>query len=144
MSIERSAGAVVFFRAGDKIEYLLIQSGWGKKHWGFPKGIIEKGEKPEETARREIKEETGLEVELIDGFKEWFKGFYRREGQNIMKIFTFYLAEAKSKEVKLSFESIDWSWLSYEEALERLTFDTSKEVLRKADRFLHKTVLRGL
>jgi len=135
MPIEKSAGAVLFRRENGKIKYLLIKYGWG--HWEFPRGLIEKGESLEETARREIKEETGIEdIKFIPGFKEWIKFFFKLKGKNIMKIATFLLAETKTKEVKLSFEHQDWAWLEYKDALERLTYDNSKEVLKKAHNFL--------
>jgi len=135
MPIEKSAGAVLFRRENGKIKYLLIKYGWG--HWEFPRGLIEKGESLEETARREIKEETGIEdIKFIPGFQEWIKFFFKLKGKNIMKIATFLLAETKTKEVKLSFEHQDWAWLEYKDALERLTYDNSKEVLKKAHNFL--------
>jgi len=135
MPIEKSAGAVLFRRENGKIKYLLIKYGWG--HWEFPRGLIEKGESLEETARREIKEETGIEdIKFIPGFRKWIKFFFKLKGKNIMKIATFLLAETKTKEVKLSFEHQDWAWLEYKDALERLTYDNSKEVLKKAHNFL--------
>lgn len=137
MPIEKSAGAIVFRRENNKIKYLLIQYGWG--HWEFPRGLIEKGESLEETARREIKEEVGIEdIKFIPGFKEWFKFFFKLKGKNIMKIATFLLAETKTKEVKLSHEHKDYVWLEYEEALKKLTFKNSKEVLKKANDFLSR------
>ncbi len=60
MPIEKSAGAVVFYCDGGKIEYLILQGHRGEKRWGFPKGMIEQGEKPQEADLREIKEETGV------------------------------------------------------------------------------------
>ena len=137
MPIEKSAGAIVFRREDNKIKYLLIQYGWG--HWEFPRGLIERGESLEETARREIKEEVGIkDIEFIPGFKEWFKFFFKLKGKNIMKIATFLLAETKTKEVKLSHEHKDYVWLEDEEALEKLTFKNSKEVLKKANDFLSR------
>ncbi len=137
MPIEKSAGAIVFRRKNNKIKYLLIQYGWG--HWEFPRGLIERGESLEETARREIKEEVGIkDIEFIPGFKEWFKFFFKLKGKNIMKIATFLLAETKTKEVKLSHEHKDYVWLEYEKALEKLTFKNSKEVLKKANDFLSR------
>ena len=138
MPIEKSAGAIVFRRENGKIKYLLIQYGWG--HWEFTRGLIEKKESLEETARREIKEEVGIEdIKFIPGFKEWFKFFFKLKGKNIMKIATFLLAETETKEVKLSHEHKDYVWLEYEEALEKLTFKNSKEILKKANDFLSKT-----
>jgi len=137
MPIEKSAGAVIFRRENSKVKYLLIKYEWG--HWEFPRGAIEKGESLEETAKREIKEETGIKVEsFIPGFKEWIKFFFKLKGKNIMKIATFLLAETKEKKIKLSHEHKDFAWLEYDKAIERLTFDNSKEVLEKANKFLLK------
>lgn len=136
MPVEKSAGAIVF-RRNKKIKYLLIQYGWG--HWEFPRGLIEKGESLEDTARREIKEEVGIEdIRFISGFKEWIKFFFKLKGKNIMKIATFLLAETKTEKVKLSYEHKNYAWLDYKEALNRLTFENSKEVLKKANDFLKK------
>jgi bis(5'-nucleosidyl)-tetraphosphatase len=137
MPFERSAGAVVFRKAEGKIYYLLLQYEAG--HWDFPKGNIEKGEKMEETAKREIGEETGIkDVKFIDGFKEWIKYFFRAGGENIFKIVTFLLAETKETEVKISWEHTGFRWLPYKEALEQLTFKNAKEILKKANEFLTK------
>jgi len=135
MPVEKSAGAVIFRKMEGKIFYLLLhyQSG----HWDFPKGNIERGEKLEETVKREVKEETGIEdIEFIPGFKEWIKYFYKLKGKSIFKIVTFLLAETKGKEVKISWEHLSYKWLPYEEALEQLTFKNAKEILKKANDFL--------
>ena len=106
-------------------------------HWEFPRGLIEEGESLEDTARREIKEEVGIEdIRFISGFKEWIKFFFKFKGKNIMKIATFLLAETRTEEVKLSYEHKDYAWLDYQEAINRLTFENSKEVLKKANKFL--------
>lgn len=137
MPLEKSAGAVTFHRKKGVIKYLLLHYQMG--HWDFPKGNIEKGEKLEETVRREIKEETGIEkIEFIVGFKEWFKYFYKLKNKNIFKIVTFFLAEAKTETVKISYEHIGYKWLPYREALDQLTFKNAKEVLKKANDCLKK------
>ncbi len=141
MPVERSAGAIIF-KKNKKIEYLLLHypsttRGAKKDFWDFPKGIIEKDERPEKAATREIKEETGIEdVEFIKGFKEWIKYFYKLKGKTIFKIVTFYLAEAKTKKVKISWEHLGYKWLPYKKAIEQLTFENVKEVLEKANKFL--------
>lgn len=144
MPIERSAGAIIFRKEKGILKYLLLhyQSG----HWDFPKGNVEKGEKLEDTARREIKEETGIEeIKFVPGFKEWIKYFYKRTppkfgkgkvGKTVFKIVTFFLGETKTKKVKISWEHINYKWLPYEEALEQLTFKNAKEILKKANQFL--------
>lgn len=135
MPIEKSAGAIVFRKEDSEIKYLLIQSGWG--HWVFPRGWIEKGESLEAAARREIKEETGIEdLKFIPGFKEWTKFFFKHEAKTIMKIVTYFLAETKQEEIKLSYEHKDFKWLTYDEALEFLKFKQVREIFKKAHQFL--------
>lgn len=137
MPVEKSAGAVIFCREDKKIYYLLLHYQTG--HWDFPKGNIEKGEKLEETVKREVKEETGLEdIEFVAGFKEVIKYFYKLKGKNIFKIVTFLLAETKTKKIKISWEHIGYKWLPCEETLEQLTFKNAKEILQKANEFLTK------
>ena len=140
MKQERSAGAIVFKRDKEPI-YLLLH--YEAKHWDFPKGNIEKGETDIETVKREIKEETGItDIEFIKGFKEKIQYYYKFEGVLINKSVVFYLAKTLAKEVKLSFEHIDFVWLPYDEAMDRLTFKNAKEILEKAHKFLkkHKTL----
>ena len=135
MPVEKSAGAVIFRKENSKTYYLLLH--YQGRHWDFPKGHIGKGEKPEVTARREVEEETGLkDVEFLDNFKETIKYFFKFENKNILKFVTFYLAETETKEVRISFEHIGYKWLTYQEALEQLTFKNAKEILKKANSFL--------
>ena len=137
MPIERSAGIIVFRKEGDKFVYLLLHYGLG--HWGFSKGHIEKGETPQEAAKRELEEETGIkEVQIVPGFKKWFRYFFKRKGQNILKFVTYFLGKTEQKEVKLSFEHIGFKWLPYKEALEQLTFKDSRDILKEAHKFLTK------
>ncbi len=135
MPVERSCGAVIF-KDG---KYLLLKYEWG--HWGFVKGNIEKGESLEKTFLREAEEEAGLkkeDLEIIYGFKEKISYFYRKEGKTIFKEVIYLLAESKTFDVKLSYEHTDYEWLPYEEALEKITYENDKKVLRKAHEFLKK------
>jgi len=145
MPKETSAGAVVFRKEDNQIYYLLLHYKSG--HWDFPKGHIEEGEKEKETVKREVKEETGIEdIEIVEGFKEWIKYVFRStydldENEKskapwIFKIVTFYLAETKTKEVKTSFEHLGYKWLSYDEAIEKVTFKKAKEILKKANHYI--------
>lgn len=147
--VEKSAGAVVFYRApAGKIEYLLLKHRAG--HWAFPKGLIEKGETPEEAAKREIKEETGIgDFEMTSGFKETEKYFFKvkydyqikergwKRGKGVLKFVTYFLAQAKAKKVELSYEHEDFAWLGFNEAIEKITYKVAKEILQKANDFLH-------
>jgi len=150
MPIEKSAGAVIFRRENSKIFYLLLHYPGAshraeKDYWDFPKGHIERGEKIEETVKREVFEETGLkDIEILPGFKETINYFFKFEGKNILKFVTFFLAQTKEKDVKISFEHIGYEWLPYEEAIKRLTFQNSREVLKKAHEFLNKKDLTAI
>ncbi len=143
--VEKSAGAVIFRRDNNKIYYLLLHypspPGTTKEYWDLPKGHIEKGEKLEDTAKREVEEETGLkEIEFLKGFKKTIKYFFKWEDKNILKFVTFYLAETKTKNIEVSFEHLGFEWLLYEEALVRLTFKNAKDVLRGANNYLTEYV----
>lgn len=147
MLLEKSAGALIFRKEGNMTYYLLLHyptsskgranSLQGRDYWDLPKGHIEKGEKIEDTVKREVREETGLtNINIIPGFKFRIHYFFRFKDKNIFKTVTFLLAETKEKKVKISFEHIGYEWLPYEKAVERLTFKNAKEVLRKASEYV--------
>lgn len=140
MLVEKSAGAIIFREEG-KIYYLLLHypsaARRSKEYWDFPKGHIEKGEKLEDTAKREVEEETGLKnIGFIEGFKETVKYFFKFQGENIFKFVTFFLVETKKKEIKISDEHVGFQWLSFGEAIKQLTFKNAKDILKKANDFL--------
>lgn len=98
--------------------------------WGFPKGHMEKGENEIETALREVKEEVGLDVEIIDKEKRYILNYIIRD--EIDKTTILYLAIPKNKEIVMQESEIEKvKWCDFEEALETLTFDNSKEVFKK-------------
>lgn len=140
MPKEVSYGAVIYRKEGKKFLYLLLYRkahAHYKEMWAFPRGLIEKGETPEEDIRRELKEETGItNIKFIRAFQEKVKWFYRKESKLILKEAIYYLAETKSKKVKLSFEHNDYKWCDYGEALKLVTFSNTKKVLKKANKFL--------
>ena len=130
--MEQSAGAVVV-KDG---KYLLLHYQAG--HWDFAKGHVEKGETAQAAALREMKEETGLDARILPDFKEWFEFFFKREGKLIKKEVTLFVAEVSSENVTLSNEHIGFAWLPIDEAMVKVTFKNSREVLSKAHQWLKR------
>ena len=132
----RSAG-VVLFRDGKKRKYLLLEHSYG---WDLPKGIMDKGEKSQETALRELREETGIsKAVILPGFKATVSYMYTWKGKRLLKFVVFYLAKTRQKRVKLSFEHKGYVWLPYKDAVNKATlkFANARNVLRKAERWLN-------
>ena len=148
MPVERSAGAVIYRETKKGREYLLLHHPDSmnaraakpvKGHWDFPKGHVEKGEKTEDTVRREVREETGIaQIEFIAGFKETIRYFVKIGEERRLKFVAFFLASTRAKKVTVSFEHQGCAWLPYEEAYRRATYRGAKDLLEKADRFLAK------
>ena len=133
MAREFSAG-VILFRRGTSREYLLLDYG---THWDFPKGHLESGEEPEATARRELQEETGIAAErFLPGFRESMRYFYRKSGEPVLKMVTYFLAETAATRITLSDEHCGYAWLPYRQALARLTFKTARDLLTRAEQTL--------
>ena len=133
---ERSAGAVLFYGNSSDREYLILHYPSG--HWDFPKGNIEPDETNMQTARREVREETGIgEIDFREGFERKIEYYYRRDAQMVHKLVVFLLAESKSREVKISFEHEGFVWLHHQEAMMKLTFKNAKSILKDAEDFLN-------
>ncbi len=138
MPTEKSCGAVIYRKQKDgSVKYLLLHYTAG--HWDFPKGHQEKNEKDEQTAAREVTEETGIgNIEFVDGFKDTVKYFFKRGEETVYKEVYYFLAQSATEHVELSNEHIGYAWVNYEHADRKLTFNTSKELLKKANDFLVK------
>jgi bis(5'-nucleosidyl)-tetraphosphatase len=132
---EKSCGAVVYAKNNSEVKYLLLQYEAG--HWDFVKGNVEEGESEQQTAVRELKEETGIDdASFVDGFREKISYFYKRQGATVYKEVVFFLMAAKNTNVMLSFEHVAFDWLPYDDAMKKLTFKNAKNVLQRAREFL--------
>lgn len=129
MKQQHSAGIIVYKKEDDTILYLLLRYSAG--HWDFPKGKIESGETKEEAALRELKEETNLRAQIDDNFEETIGYIFWYDKQLTQKTVYFFTGQATSNDIQLSDEHTDFAWLPYKEALERLTYDNAKGLLKK-------------
>lgn len=132
---ERSCGAVVFRNINGEIRYLLIKNR-RSTHWGFPKGHVEKGESFEQTAAREVLEETGIHIRIIPQFAS--KSEYTIQGK-VEKTVTIFLAGTSDTQTTIQREEIeDYIWLNYEKAMDTLRFINDRNILQNAHDFLLK------
>lgn len=145
---EVSVGAVVFRETAAGREYLLLHYPSG--HFDFPKGHIEPGETEEETLRRETLEETGIETLDVLPSRSSIRYFYaakgtererrEREGRGlwIFKQVHFFPARTTEEDVVISHEHIGYVWLPFVEALEKVTFENARRILRETEEYLRR------
>lgn len=133
MKLEFCSGGIIYKNEGNNLKFALILDSYDK--WTFPKGHIEKGEKPEISAQREIKEEIGLKdlkvITIIDKIDYWFK----LNGETFHKYVYFYLMEApRTAQLKPQISEIkDAQWFSPQKTRELLNYKKdSLPLLQKA------------
>ena len=133
MKYEKSCGALVFRQRGDKVELLLLKHRFGG-HWSFPKGHVEAGETDMDTAVREVLEETGLHIRLLDGFCE--KSTYTIQGRIDKTVLIFLATTTDTRTVIQESEIEDYLWLDYDRCLSTLNYENDKAILKKAQAYL--------
>ena len=130
---ENSCGAIVFNENTEKILLVKMHNG----NWGFPKGHIEKNETKEETAIREVLEETNVRIKIIPNFEREIK--YIPNEKTIKKV-TIFMGITQDEEVTIdTFEIEDFKWCTYEEALKLVTYKLQKDVLENARKVFIKS-----
>ena len=130
---ENSCGAIVFNENTEKILLVKMHNG----NWGFPKGHIEKDETKEETAIREVLEETNVRIKIIPDFEREIK--YIPNERTIKKV-TIFMGITQDEEVTIdTFEIEDFKWCTYEEALKLVTYKLQKDVLENARKVFIKS-----
>ena len=130
---ENSCGAIVFNENTEKILLVKMHNG----NWGFPKGHIENNETKEETAIREVQEETNVNIKIIPNFEREIK--YIPNEKTIKKV-TIFAGITQDEDVKIdTFEIEAFQWCTYEEALKLVTYKLQKDVLEKARKVFVKS-----
>lgn len=129
---ERSSGGVVFRRNGDGLHFLLIRDPY--ENWGLPKGHIEADESPLDAAVREVREETGLASVEVHAELPTIDWYFRDRGRLVHKICHFYLFESivGDPDPQLDEGITDCIWCSFERAIETVSYDNAREVIRAA------------
>lgn len=133
IKLQFSSGGVIFRKKDGTIEIALIATKEGSV-WALPKGTVDKREKPQETAVREVMEETGLKGRIIGkigDIRYWY--FLKEENARVNKTVSYYLLQYESGRV----ENHDWEvdsaeWFPIDEAARRVTYKGDREIIQKA------------
>ena len=142
--LEVSAGGIVFRRvAGEAARYLLIRDSY--KNWGFPKGHLEGDESPAEAAIRETAEETGLRHLVLQGPIRVIDWHFRFRGRHIHKYCHFFLFESSDGEACPQVDEgiTACQWRPLPEALDLLSYDNARGVLKRAGEMVRTLVAVG-
>jgi 8-oxo-dGTP pyrophosphatase MutT (NUDIX family) len=133
--LEISAGGVIYRRRRGQPEVCLIATQGGTA-WQLPKGLIERGEKPEAAAEREVTEETGLRGDLVkplDKIEYWYVDSYSSEPARVHKLVYFFLfchtgGSTKDHDAEVD----DARWVPLAQAHTQLSFEGERRVLELA------------
>jgi 8-oxo-dGTP pyrophosphatase MutT (NUDIX family) len=139
-----SAGGIVFRRIpGEVPRYLLIRDSYN--NWGFPKGHLEGDESPAEAALRETQEETGLQQLMLQGPIRVIDWHFRFRGRHIHKYCHFFLFESPEGDVCPQVDEgiTACQWRPLSEALEILSYDNARGVLKRAGEMVRTLVAVG-
>ncbi len=135
IKMEKSCGAVVYREAEGMPQVLVIRHKNGG-HWAFPKGHVEAGETEEETARREIWEETGLKVKLNKGFRKVVT--YSPKPRVMKDVIYFAACPSGGRLARQEAEVEDVRWATLSQAIKLITYENDREVLRAFMAFLER------
>ena len=133
--LQFSAGGVAYRERDSVIEVALISVG-DDNRWQLPKGLVDKGESTEDAAVREVREEAGIETELVerlDKVEYWY--FWNEDGERVRyhKFVYFYLLRYKSGDVSNHDHEVNEArWFNIDEAISVLAFDSEKKIVEKA------------
>ena len=134
-----SAGGVAFRVANDNAEIVVIRSN-RESRWQLPKGMIDPGETEEQAAAREVREESGIECELlqkIDSIDYWYVDRWGDEPVRVHKYVHFYLMKYISGDIAdHDHEVEEVRWVPIEKAVDLLAFPAERTIVEKANKMV--------
>ncbi|MBI4690207.1 MAG: NUDIX hydrolase [Nitrospirae bacterium] len=139
MRTQVSSGGVIFRRNNDMTEIALVAVKGGNV-WCLPKGLVDRGERPEETAVREVQEETGLRGRIRDKIGDISYWYYiRGENARCRKTVHFYLMDYLSGSTDDHDSEVDKaSWFSIDEAISKVSYKGDREIIKKAKEMINR------
>ena len=139
---EKSCGAVVFTCSGKNIQYVIVQSLEG--YYGFPKGHCEADETDEETALREVWEETGLRVHILPNFRSVDEHPIPQK-PGVIKRIVYFLAEYADQKISYQKEELmNAQLMTFEQAMNAFQWESSKIILSEANDYLSKMEINNV
>lgn len=130
-----SSGGVAFRRTDNGLEVAIVLAK-PKLRWQLPKGIVDPGESPEVTAVREVREEAGIEADLLDlieTIEYWYRSYRNGKPVRFHKFVHFFLLQYRSGEVSDHDHEVEEArWARIDEAVQMLAFKNEREVVKKA------------
>lgn len=136
MKYVKSCGFIVYKEIDNKSYYLIIKAPNGDI--GFPKGHVENFETEIQTAIRELKEETNVEVEVINGFRHQIEYVIPKMIDTVKQTVYFLGKCIKDDIICQEVEVVEARFLPYEEAFEALTFVETKNILMNAEKYINE------
>ncbi|MSQ36085.1 MAG: NUDIX hydrolase [Dehalococcoidia bacterium] len=128
-----SAGGVVYRRRGARVEVVLVGRA-AQRLWALPKGTPESAESIEQTALREVREETGLEVAIaqrIGSVRYWFA--LPQEGVRVRKVVHHFLMQPVGGDLTLHDGEYDLvTWIDIREATARMSYANERSIVERA------------
>ena len=134
MQYVKSCGFIVYKTVENTNYYLIIKSTNGDV--GFPKGHVESGETELQTAIRELKEETNVDVEIIEGFRKQIE-YPLPKRPDVIKQSVYFLGRAVTDDIICQEgEVINAAFVSYDDAMRTLTFEDTRRLLEDAKTYV--------
>jgi 8-oxo-dGTP pyrophosphatase MutT (NUDIX family) len=130
-----SAGGLAVRERAGKVEIALISVG-DPPRWQLPKGLVDKGEKPEAAAVREVREEAGIEADLVapvETVEYWYQSKAGAQRIRYHKFVHFFLMKYRSGDVRNHDHEVNEArWVKADDAAQMLAFANERKVLAKA------------